>query len=305
MSIPTDSIPYYPIEDIIDTLTQTAQASDTLIYQQKPLPLPDDTEFITTISHKKSSWDISLTYNGQMGRGDDYLAATSIGKGSFNAASNSFIPTQFNNWIDYNAYLNYTSTVSRDAETRSIMNIAMLNSSVNGGEIKARYEHELPITLQILLSRQVSKRLSVETGLSYTRLNSTCTSGSSQAYIQEQQRLRYLGIPLRLGWRWYDKGHLSLYSSAGVMLEWPIQSRVNTLHKANDINTFQKKTTLNVPIQWSSTFGLGLQYNFTPHLGFYIEPSLQYFFDDGSDIQSYRTEHPLQITLPLGIRVHW
>ena len=305
VSIPTDSIPYYPIEDIIDTLTQTAQASDTLIYQQKPLPLPDDTEFITTISHKKSSWDISLTYNGQMGRGDDYLAATSIGKGSFNAASNSFIPTQFNNWIDYNAYLNYTSTVSRDAETRSIMNIAMLNSSVNGGEIKARYEHELPITLQILLSRQVSKRLSVETGLSYTRLNSTCTSGSAHAYIQEQQRLRYLGIPLRLGWRWYDKGHLSLYSSAGVMLEWPIQSRVNTLHKANDINTFQKKTTLNVPIQWSSTFGLGLQYNFTPHLGFYIEPSLQYFFDDGSDIQSYRTEHPLQITLPLGIRVHW
>lgn len=305
VSIPTDSVPYYPIMEAIDTLTQSAQASDTLIYQQMPLPLPDDTEFITTINNKNSSWDISLTYNGQIGREDDYLAATSIGKGSFNAASNTFIPMQFNNWIDYNAYLNYAPLVLHDAETRSIMNIAMVNSSVNGGVIEARYEHEPPITFQILLSRQLSKRLSIETGLSYTRLNSTCTSGSSQAYIQEQQRLRYLGIPLRLGWQWYSKAHLSLYLSAGAMLEWSIQSRVNTLHISNGINTFQKKTTLDAPIQWSSTFGLGLQYDFTPHLGFYIEPSLQYFFDDGSDIQSYRTEHPLQIALPLGIRVHW
>ena len=311
----TDTKPYYPIKEIIDTLTEMAQAveteeekelkSDTLIYQQIPLPSSDDTEFIITTKNKESLWNISLSYNNQLGRHDDYQAAATIDKGSFNATSNIFITTQFNNWIDYNNYLNDAPTVVYDAETRSIMNIATLNSSVNGGEIKARYEHKLPITLQILLSRLLSKRLSVETGLSYTQLNSTCTSGSPQAFIQEQQRLRYLGIPLRLGWQWYSKAHLSLYSSAGIMLEWPIHNRVNTLHQANGINTFQKKTTLDVPIQWSSTFGLGLQYDFTPHLGFYIEPSLQYFFDDGSDIQSYRTEHPLQITLPLGVRVHW
>ena len=310
-----DTITYYPVKETIDTLTETAQVpemeeikdstQDTLIYQQIPLPLSDDTEFVITTKNKESLWNISLSYNGQLGRHDDYLAATTIGKGSFNATSNSFIPTQFNNWIDYNDYLNYASTVSHDAETRSIMNIAMLNSSVNGGEIKARYEHKLPITLQILLSRHLSKRLSVETGLSYTQLNSTSTSGSPQAFIQEQQRLRYLGTPLRLGWQWYNKAHLNIYSSAGVMLEWPIQGRTDIHHNANGINTFQKKISFDVPNQWSTSFSLGLQYDFTPHLGFYMEPSLQYFFDDGSDIQSYRTEHPLQITLPLGIRVHW
>jgi RNA polymerase sigma-70 factor (ECF subfamily) len=52
-------------------------------------------------------------------------------------------------------------------------------------------------------------------------------------------------------------------------------------------------------------FGLGLQYDFTPHIGIYLEPSLQYFFDDGSDLKTYRTEHPLQVTLPIGIRFHW
>lgn len=41
------------------------------------------------------------------------------------------------------------------------------------------------------------------------------------------------------------------------------------------------------------------------YLGIYLEPSLQYFVDDGSNIKTYRTEHPLSITLPLGIRFRW
>ena len=171
--------------------------------------------------------------------------------------------------------------------------------------MEAQYEYQLPITVQLLLSRQLSKRLSFETGLSYTRLSSTIKTGSSQAYIQERQRIHYLGIPLHLGWQWYSKAHLSLYSSAGVMLEMPIRGTTDINHLSNGSSTFQKENSLNVPCQFSTTFGLGLQYDFTPHLGIYLEPSLQYFVDDGSDIKTYRTEHPFSITLPLGIRFRW
>ena len=69
--------------------------------------------------------------------------------------------------------------------------------------------------------------------------------------------------------------------------------------------TFQRDETLDVPHQWSTTLGVGVQYDLTPHMGIYMEPSLQYFFDDGCDLKSYRTEHPLNVTLPLGIRLHW
>lgn len=250
-------------------------------------------------------WHISMTYSGIAGNNEDYMAQASVGKTSFNAISNTSIPTQFNNWIDYALYLNYDPMVVRDAETRSINYIATLNSTLNGGMMEAHHKHQLPVTFQILLNRQLTKRLSVETGLSYTQLNSTITTGSTQAFIQEKQQLRYLGIPLRLGWQWYSKAHFSLYSSVGATLELPVQGKVLIRHEANGSKTFQKKTDLDVPYQWSTTFGLGLQYNLTPHLGLYLEPCLQYFFNDGSDIQSYRTEHPLQITLPLGIRVHW
>jgi RNA polymerase sigma-70 factor (ECF subfamily) len=99
--------------------------------------------------------------------------------------------------------------------------------------------------------------------------------------------------------------HLSLYSSAGLMLEVPIRGITDINHISNGVSTYHSETSLSVPWQFSTTLGLGLQYDFTTHLGLYIEPSLQYFFNNGSDLKTYRTEHPFSVTLPLGIRFHW
>lgn len=311
--IAPDSIPDY-LKDQVDSLTETNQTTekrvpqqDTLIYQHIPLPSQEEPVDIASTHIRKSSWDIKLAYNGQLGQHDDYLAGTTIGKSSFDATSNLMIPTEvaFSNWIDYHSYLNTHPQVSPDIETRSIMDIAAQNISVNNGMMEAHYEHKPPVTIQLLLNRQLSKHVSLETGLSYTKLSSTINTGSSQAYIQEYQRLHYLGIPLRFGWHWFSKAHLSLYSSAGVMLELPIHCSLEVNHVNNASSTFRKEASLDVNNQWSTTLGLGLQYDLTPHLGIYLEPSLQYFFNDGSDLNTYRTEHPLSVTLPFGIRFHW
>ena len=185
------------------------------------------------------------------------------------------------------------------------MEIAAQNSMINHGEMVAQYTHELPINIQLTLSRELTSRFSIETGLSYTQMKSVIMTGSTTAHIQEQQRLHYIGIPLRFGWKWFNRSHLSLYTSAGMMLEFPIRSTLNVKHITNDITTFSRESTLDVPRQWSMSLGFGIQYDLTPHLGIYMEPSLQYFFDNGSNLKSYRTEHPLSITLPLGLRFHW
>ena len=323
----TDSVPYHIIMEQIDTLTETAQETpqekasqrDTLIYQQLlPLPSKEESHYITDTKTKPStSWDIKMAYNGQIGQRDDYLAATTIGKGSFDANSNSPIPAEhaYDNWIGYNDYLTNSPYVVDDAETRSLMNIAAQNSAINGGMMEAQYEHKLPVTIQLMFTYHFSpltsrpspltSHLYLETGLSYTKLSSTINTGSSEAYIQERQRLHYLGVPLRLGWQWYSKAHLSLYSSAGLMLEVPIRGITDINHISNGVSTYHSETSLSVPWQFSTTLGLGLQYDFTTHLGLYIEPSLQYFFNNGSDLKTYRTEHPFSVTLPLGIRFHW
>lgn len=296
-----------------DMQTETAQTppatqpADSI--EQHPLPRPTDQLILAqTLKPRPSLWHISLSYNGQTGRRDDFIAATGVGTYSFGAGANTMIPVDatYHNWADYGWYLSNMAPIGlSQAETRSLLNIAVLNTAVNNGEMEARHEHQLPVSFQLMLSRQLNARLSLETGLSYTMLKSTTTTGSTQANIQEQQRLRYLGIPLRLGWQWYAKDRLSLYSAAGAMLELSIRSRLQTKHVINGSMTFSNETQPSVPVQWSASFGLGLQYDLTPHLGFFAEPSLQYFFDDGSDLKSYRTEHPLQITLPVGIRLHW
>jgi len=297
--IQPDSIPYIKEEP----------QKDTLILQPKPIPPSDDAPHLTMEAPAKSSaWNIQLAYNGQIGRSDQYMAAASIGHQSFASASNTFIPTDysFSNWIDYSWSLNNAyPTEEATAETRSLMEIAAQNAMINHGEMVAQHSNQLPFNVQLTVSRSLTSRLSIETGLSYTQMKSTVTTGSQTAYIQEDQRLRYLGIPLRFGWQWYSKAHLSLYTSAGGMLELPIRSTLNVRHVANDIETFAKETSLDVPCQWSMSLGVGLQYDLTPHVGIYLEPSLQYFFNDGSSLESYRTEHPLSITLPLGIRFHW
>ena len=314
--IQPDSIPYYDTKKETEDMAQetgeekqeTGEKSLENVEMTVPQTSPDKHHYTPSIQTRpSSSWDIRLAYNGQIGQRDDYLAATTIGKGSFDATSNSPIPTEhaYDNWISYNYYLNNSPYVLDDAETRSLMNIAAQNCAINSGMMEARYEHQLPVTIQLMLSRPLSKRLSFETGLSYTKLSSTIKTGSSEAYIQERQRLHYLGIPLRLGWQWYSKAHLSLYSSAGAMLELPIRGLSDINHVSDGISTYHSEASLSVPCQWSTTLGLGLQYDFTPHLGLYLEPSLQYFFDDSSDLKTYRTEHPFSIALPLGIRFRW
>ena len=248
-----------------------------------------------------SPWHISMTVSGFTGGSSDYLTPSVIGQ-AYTLNDNMQI---LNRWIDNNNYLNNLLTSSSDAEARSLMNIANQNIACDGGMMDAHYEHKLPFTVQILLNRQLSRQLSVETGLSYTLLHSTIKTGSTQAYIEGKQHLHYLGIPVRVNWQWLSKSHLSLYTSAGAMFELPVHSTFDVTHMWNGQNTFGKSTSLDVPCQWSTSFGVGLQYDFTPHLGIYLEPTLQYFFKDGSDIKTYRTEHPIQITLPLGIRFHW
>ena len=251
-----------------DVLKENSQ-KDTAIYHHSPWePVPP--YYIGKSGRSNRSWEISLVYHGQIRHDDDIMGTASFGINSPDPHGNTG-----QNTID------------------------------NDEVMEARYEHQSPITMQLMLSRMLNKKVSLETGLSYTILHSTITTGGTQANIQKRQKLRYLGIPIRFGWQWYKKGHLSLYSSGGAMIEVPLHSTVVVRHLNNGIYTFQKETSPKVPVQWSASFGLGIQYDLTPNLGVYIEPNTQYFFKNDDNLKTYRTEHPLEITLPFGLRFSW
>ena len=299
-----DSVPIIiPIEET---------TPDTLREERVPHPSSLTPEPSCTATSKPNvlRWNVMLAYNGQIGQQTDYLGAAynPLNHPAYNIINGVNADygslNIYGNWADLDTYLNNNQGFA-NAEACSLMTIAARNASVNNGKMETQHYHYQPFSIQLLVSRQLNNRLSVETGLSYTQLKSTYTTGIPAAHVLNQQRLRYLGIPLRLRWQWYNKSRLSFYTSAGAMWELPVRSKLNVQHVTDGQVTFQRDETLDVPHQWSTTLGVGVQYDLTPHLGIYMEPSLQYFFDDGSDLKSYRTEHPLQVTLPLGIRFHW
>jgi hypothetical protein len=56
------------------------------------------------------------------------------------------------------------------------------------------------------------------------------------------------------------------------------------------------------PWQWSLNAAAGVEYSFTPQLGVYLEPSLGYYFDDGTQLEHYYKEHPLAPSINFGLR---
>jgi hypothetical protein len=60
----------------------------------------------------------------------------------------------------------------------------------------------------------------------------------------------------------------------------------------------------NRPWQLSVNAAAGAEYNFSHHFGVYLEPSLGYYFDDGSSLEHYYKEHPLAPSLQFGLRLH-
>ena len=163
--------------------------------------------------------------------------------------------------------------------------------------------HRLPMTIALQVNKMLNSRLSVGTGLQYTQLYSETHIGNTYAWDEQQQRLHYLGIPLRLSWYPVRSNRWSIYGTAQTMLELPLHG---TQQKASFVDGLQvnvEDLKLSPSLQWSVGVGVGLEYRLTPVIGIYAEPSMQYFFKTGDGLDTWRTAHSTTFSVPLGVRI--
>lgn len=176
-------------------------------------------------------------------------------------------------------------------------------SQYNGGEnpqnetpIKA--SHRLPIRFGLKIGYQLSERWALQTGITYTYLYSEFTLVNRQQPAIEQ-RLHYVGIPLGISYQIWKNSYFSLYASAGAMAEKVVKnSQKSGDSKINSHPDGEK------PLQWSVNTALGAEYQPTKQLGIYLEPSLDYYFKDGTGLEHYYKEHPLSPGIEFGLRWH-
>ena len=152
-------------------------------------------------------------------------------------------------------------------------------------------EHHLPIRFGLSVNYQLTPLLALHSGISYTYLYSEF-SVPLDKNVNYDQKLHYLGIPLGVTWQLWSANHFRFYVSGGMMLEKCVSG------KMDGYSVSQK------PWQWSVEAAAGAEYTFTPQFGFYLEPSLGYYFNDGSSLEHYYKEHPWTPSLEFGLRLH-
>lgn len=150
-------------------------------------------------------------------------------------------------------------------------------------------KHRQPVSVGFSVRKNLGHGLSVESGLMYTYLYSDLYFGKGNNSVE--QKLHYLGIPLRVNWNFVDTRKFSVYLSAGGAIEKCVYGKLG-----------DEKQTVD-PVQLSVLGALGAQYNLSRRWGLYVEPGISYYFDDGSKVQTIRKERPCSFTLQAGLRL--
>ena len=294
-------------------VTDTITADTTKNIRREEIPHFDIADLFpqkpTIGIHRLKKWSVDLAYVGGFGE-QNYNRPYGFTETPMIATTGEPpSPVTFENWSDYAAFL---AEIPDDGSSHSrsvIMNIALNNAGDAQGtgtdNIVRKSHHYMPVNFSLALKYRLNSRFALETGLSYSRLKSEFEMGSNGNTINEQQTIHYLGIPVKGTYNIYNRKAWSLYGSLGVTTEIPLYSPLNTSYYLHGLLEATDKTTIRAPWQWSVGTGLGLQYNVTPSIGLFAEPSLQYYIPTGTQIETYRTEHPFTFSLPIGIRFTW
>ena len=161
--------------------------------------------------------------------------------------------------------------------------------------------HKMPVTVGMSINYSLNSDWAVETGLNYTFLSSDFRS-EENSYIEGEQKLHYLGIPLKIQRALWKNSRVGVYASLGGMLEKCI-SGVQEVAFMNTSSTLREHRSLDIdPIQWSVLANVGMQVDMTRQLALYMEPGIVYYFDDHTSISTIRKEHPFNFNLQVGLR---
>lgn len=200
----------------------------------------------------------------------------------------------------YGDHLVLSSPGVADTKDSPMLDMNTINRDI---ETKTEYDHHLPIRIGLSVAYALTDRLSISSGLTYTRLSSDIKDASRESKYIGEQRLHYVGIPVNVSYKVASSRWISLYGTAGVLAEKCVSGTTDEGYVEN--NTMKYTNTQDIsskPLQMSVNAGVGIQFDIIDNVGIYAEPGLSYYFDDGSALQTIYKEKPLNFNLNVGVR---
>ena len=276
-------------------------------------PIPNEERWIAddTRTHKKSKWQLLAA--GSLGTTlaqNVYKIITSsnnnIGSSQPSGPDQPTTPDQpseksFTTWEEYAEYLHRLTPTDPTAENVAMMDIA----DNNKGKIEEYEHHDKPITLGLAVNKNIGKHWSLETGLQYSYLKSYFTLGTGNYRVDKEQKLHYIGIPVKLSYQFMAYKKLSAYGSAGASIQIPLSGKTYADYVVGGKSGYTTDWKTTPSIQWTVNTNIGIQYQFAPKLTLFVEPTLNWYIPNGSEVKNTWTERPFTLTVPFGIRLSW
>ena len=166
-----------------------------------------------------------------------------------------------------------------------------------------RSKHRMPVRSGLSVRYNITDRLGVETGLSYTYLSSEFSSGSDRDGLTTEQKLHFVGIPLNVSYTLWKNKTFNVYAMGGGMAEMNVNgtSTATTMIGGQMADTDETEVRTK-RLQWSVNAAVGAQVNLYGGIGLYVEPGVSYYISNGTDVKSAYTEKPCNFNLKIGLR---
>lgn len=160
---------------------------------------------------------------------------------------------------------------------------------------QGKAKHHAPVSVGMQLAFGIAPRLSMSTGVVYTRTSSDFYPYAPNNDYNVHQVLHYIGIPVGLNYELWRSGGFHAYVMAGA------EAAYNVKNDTDEDGT-RKQDAKRDRVQFSGKASLGAQYDISPSVGLYIEPGAKYYFDNGSDIENTFKDKKLNFNLQFGLR---
>ena len=160
---------------------------------------------------------------------------------------------------------------------------------------QGKAKHHAPVSVGMQIAFGVAPRLSLSTGVVYTRTSSDFYPYAPNKDYNVHQVLHYVGIPVGLNYELWRSGGFHAYVMAGA------EAAYNVKNDTDEDGT-RKQDAKRDRVQFSGKASLGAQYDISPSVGLYIEPGAKYYFDNGSDVENTFKDKKLNFNLQFGLR---
>lgn len=185
-----------------------------------------------------------------------------------------------------------------------VQGITLMNmmSAPSPEATKTDVEHHTPVSFGFSVSKHLNERFSLQSGLVYTYLSSEWnTTGTYNGKVK--QKLHYLGIPLSVVYKIAQWNKFVFYASAGGMGEINVAGKERSKMYVRDSKISETSQDVRMDeMLWSVNANVGVSYPLIRFINVFAETGASYYFDNGSDIETIRSDKPFNVNFQLGFR---